>query len=123
MTNPERNAGSKFDESAATVEDIQRELKVVRDDLARLAQQISTLLGASGSEAVREVKVQVDRFRERLDEVVADASEKGLDAVDSVRESADTLIGSLEDSVRKRPIPTLGIALGLGFLIGATWRR
>jgi ElaB/YqjD/DUF883 family membrane-anchored ribosome-binding protein len=124
MTNPERSAPVKeFDKTTATVEDIQRELKVVRDDIGRLAEQISTLLSSGGSDAVREVKAQIDRFRERLDDVVADAGVKGLDAIGSVRDSADMLLDSLEDTVRKRPIATLGIALGLGFLFGATWRR
>lgn len=121
MTNAERSASAKeFDKS---VEDIQQELKVIRDDIARLAEQISTLLGAGGSEAVREVKAQIDRFREKLDGVVTDAGVKGLDAIDSVRDSADTLLDALEDAVRKRPVATLGIALGVGFLFGAAWRR
>jgi len=124
MTNPERSATVReFDKATATVEDVQRELKVIRDDIARLTEQISTLLSASGSDAVREVKAHIDRFRETLDDVVGDAGAKGLDAIGSVRESADTLLDSMEDAVRKRPMATLGIALGLGFLFGATWRR
>jgi len=30
---------------------------------------------------------------------------------------------SLEDVITQRPLATVGLALGLGFLIGATWRR
>jgi ElaB/YqjD/DUF883 family membrane-anchored ribosome-binding protein len=124
MTNPERYANVKeFDKTAATVDDIHRELKVIRDDIARLADQISTLLSAGGNEAIREVKAQIDRFRDRLDDVLSDAGAKGLDAIGGLRDSADTLLDSLEDAVRKRPISTLGVALGVGFLFGATWRR
>ena len=75
MTNPERYATVKeFDKTAATVEDIHRELKVIRDDIARLAEQISTLLSSGGNDAIREVKAQIDRFRDRLDDVLTDAS-------------------------------------------------
>jgi ElaB/YqjD/DUF883 family membrane-anchored ribosome-binding protein len=124
MTNPERYANVKeFDKTAATVEDIQRELKVIRDDIARLADQVSTLLSSGGNDAIREVKAQIDRFRERLDDVLSDAGAKGLDAIGGLRDSADTLLDSLEEAVRKRPISTLGVALGVGFLFGVTWRR
>jgi ElaB/YqjD/DUF883 family membrane-anchored ribosome-binding protein len=124
MTNPDRYANVKeFDKTAATVEDIQRELKVIRDDIARLADQVSTLLSSGGNDAIREVKAQIDRFRERLDDVLSDAGAKGLDAIGGLRDSADTLLDSLEEAVRKRPISTLGVALGVGFLFGVTWRR
>jgi ElaB/YqjD/DUF883 family membrane-anchored ribosome-binding protein len=124
MTNPERYDNVKeFDKTAATVDDIHRELKVIRDDIARLADQIGTLLSSGGNDAIREVKAQIDRFRDRLDDVLSDAGAKGLDAIGGLRDSADTLLDSLEDAVRKRPISTLGVALGLGFLFGATWRR
>jgi ElaB/YqjD/DUF883 family membrane-anchored ribosome-binding protein len=124
MTNPERYANVKdFDKAAATVDDIHRELKVIRDDIARLADQISALLSSGGNDAIREVKAQIDRFRDRLDDVLSDASAKGLDAIGGLRDSADTLLDSMEDAVRKRPISTLGVALGVGFLFGVTWRR
>jgi ElaB/YqjD/DUF883 family membrane-anchored ribosome-binding protein len=124
MTNPERYANVKeFDKTAATVEDIQRELKVIRDDIARLADQVSTLLSSGGNDAIREVKAQIDRFRDRLDDVLSDAGAKGLDAIGGLRDSTDTLLDSLEDAVRKRPVSTLGVALGVGFLFGVTWRR
>jgi len=124
MTNPERYANVKeFDKTAATVEDIHQELKVIRDDIGRLADQISALLSSGGNDAIREVKAQIDRFRDRLDDVLSDASAKGLDAIGGLRDSADTLFDSLEDAVRKRPVSTLGVALGVGFLFGVTWRR
>jgi hypothetical protein len=30
---------------------------------------------------------------------------------------------SLEEAIAQRPLATVGLALGIGFLIGATWRR
>jgi ElaB/YqjD/DUF883 family membrane-anchored ribosome-binding protein len=124
MTNPERYANVKeFDKASATVDDIHRQLKVIRDDIARLADQISALLSSGGNDAIGEVKAQIDRFRDRLDDVLSDASAKGLDAIGGLHDSADTLLDSMEDAVRKRPISTLAVALGVGFLFGVTWRR
>jgi ElaB/YqjD/DUF883 family membrane-anchored ribosome-binding protein len=116
-------AGKEFDKTAATVDDIQRDLQVVRDDLSRLAQQMASLLSVTGSQALREVKTQMGRAKESLDSVLSDASEKGLEAMGSVREGADTALEALEDAVRQRPFATLAIAIGLGFLVGASWRR
>jgi len=40
-----------------------------------------------------------------------------------VREVGDTLAVAVDKSVTKRPYTTLALAVGLGFLLGATWRR
>ena len=58
-----------------------------------------------------------------LDGVLSEASEKGMEAADTVRDSTDTALEALEDAVRRRPFATLAIAVGLGFLFGASWRR
>ncbi len=124
MATPESSTASKqFDKPLGAVEDIQRDMQAVRDDVARLAQQVAALLSATSTEAIRGVKAQVNRARQSLDGAIADAGEKGLDAVDAVRDQTETLMEALEDAVHKRPFATLGIALGLGFLFGATWRR
>ncbi len=121
MTNQERHsASSEFEKAAGTEKDIQRDLQAISDDVARLAQQVSTLLSTTGSDAVAEVKVRLNRIRDGLQEVIAGAGEKGLG---TVKETTDTVLEALEDSVRQRPIATLGVALGLGFLFGVTWRR
>jgi ElaB/YqjD/DUF883 family membrane-anchored ribosome-binding protein len=106
-----------------TMDDIQRDLQAVRDDMSRLAQQVASLLSATGSQALREVKAQMSRAKQGLDGVLSEASDKGMEAVDTMRESTDTMLETLEDAVRQRPFATLAIAVGLGFLFGASWRR
>jgi ElaB/YqjD/DUF883 family membrane-anchored ribosome-binding protein len=122
MANQERS-NKEFDKAAGTIEDIQHDLQVVRDDLSRLAQQVASLLSVTGSQALREVKAQMSRAKQSLDGVLSDASEKGMEAVDTVQDSTDTALDALEDAVRQRPFATLAIAVGLGFLFGASWRR
>src|SRR5262249_5281801 len=118
-----RAANTEIDKAAGTIDDIQRDLEAVRDDLSRLAQQVAGLLSVTGSQALREVKAQMSRAKESLDGVLYDAGEKGMEAMDTMREGADTLLESIEDAVRQRPFATLAIAMGLGFLFGASWRR
>src|SRR6266705_412969 len=51
MANQERSAANKeFDKASGTIDDIQHDLQVVRDDLSRLAQQVASLLSMTGSQ-------------------------------------------------------------------------
>ena len=113
-------ASSEFEKAARTMKDIQHDLQAVRDDLARLAQQVSGLVTSGGGEAAAEVKAQLNRIRDSLEGLMSNAREKSFDAA---RDMTDNALEALETSVRTRPIVTLGVALGLGFLFGATWRR
>jgi ElaB/YqjD/DUF883 family membrane-anchored ribosome-binding protein len=50
-------------------------------------------------------------------------SERGAAALDAAQDTAYSIEESLEDVITQRPLATVGLALGLGFLIGAAWRR
>ena len=47
----------------------------------------------------------------------------GRDAVDAVREVGDNMLEAIDESLKQRPYTTLALAVGIGFLFGATWRR
>jgi ElaB/YqjD/DUF883 family membrane-anchored ribosome-binding protein len=84
-------------------------------------------LPSQGAEAFREVKANVESViadaGEKGQQALSYAGRKGQEAVDSMRDVGDTLAVAVEKSVTKRPYATLALALGLGFLLGATWRR
>jgi ElaB/YqjD/DUF883 family membrane-anchored ribosome-binding protein len=40
-----------------------------------------------------------------------------------MREVSDQFVEAIDESIKTRPYTTLGMALGLGFLFGAMWRR
>ena len=69
-----------------------------------------------GTAAIKNTKARVDR-------VVSDISDKGEEALQSVREVRDTIADAILKSVRERPYPTLAIAGFIGFLYGAMRRR
>src|SRR6266699_6118602 len=58
-----------FMASVVKIENIQRDLQAVRDDVSRLTQQMTNLVSLTGSKALREVKEQIgpleDAVRER----------------------------------------------------------
>jgi ElaB/YqjD/DUF883 family membrane-anchored ribosome-binding protein len=102
--------------AAAASEDIKADLQALRDDMAKLAKQIADIFAAKGSKAW-------DHARSGVDEALADVEDKGRDAIDAVREVGDNLAGAIDESLKHRPYTTLALALGIGFLFGATWRR
>ena len=42
---------------------------------------------------------------------------------DAVREVGDNMVDAIDQSLKHRPYTTLALAVGIGFLFGATWRR
>lgn len=101
---------------AAAVDDIRKDLQTLREDVLRLAAQVSTLVSATSDEAIGDVK---QRLRQ-MGDTVSDLSGRGRDiATDMI----DDVGASLEESMRSRPLATLAIAVGLGFIVGALWRR
>jgi ElaB/YqjD/DUF883 family membrane-anchored ribosome-binding protein len=102
--------------ASAASGDIQNDLQALRDDFGRLAEQVGDILANTGNAAWRRAKTSVDG-------VVSDAQDKGREAVGAMREVSDNLVGAIDDSIKERPYATLAIVAGLGFLVGATWRR
>jgi ElaB/YqjD/DUF883 family membrane-anchored ribosome-binding protein len=84
-------------------------------------------LASKGAAAYREVKASIESViadaGEKGQQALNYAGQKGLEAIDNVREVGDTLTVAIERSVTKRPYTTLALAVGLGFLFGAIWRR
>ncbi len=107
-------------DAAATIEDIQRDVQALRNDMARLAGQVTELLSASGGDAIGRLKEQVGRVQDGLDETLSDMGERSREALTDIY---DRVGEAVQDSVQEHPLATIALALGLGFLFGATWRR
>jgi ElaB/YqjD/DUF883 family membrane-anchored ribosome-binding protein len=102
--------------AAAASGDIQADLEALRNDVTRLTSQIADIFAAKGSAAW-------GRARSNIEGVVADASAKGQEAVDAVREVGDNMADAIDESLKKRPYTTLALAVAIGFFLGASWRR
>lgn len=96
--------------------DTSDDLKALRDDFGKLAEQVREILAARGQAAW-------ERAMAGLDDVVAEARNTGRDAGGAMREASDRFATVVDDSLKSRPYTTLAIAAGLGFLFGITWRR
>jgi ElaB/YqjD/DUF883 family membrane-anchored ribosome-binding protein len=96
--------------------DLQKDLQMLRDDFSRLAQQMADIVANRGTAAWQ-------RARSGVDDVMSDAQDKSREAVDAMREVSDKFVEAIDESIKNRPYTTLAMAIGLGFLFGATWRR
>jgi ElaB/YqjD/DUF883 family membrane-anchored ribosome-binding protein len=100
--------------------DVQEDLRVLREDLGALAEEVAGLMSTTGNETLDKVKDRIRHIRSSLDTVMSDA---GTRSRDMLREAGDTVSDAIEESIRERPLTTLALAVGLGFIMGATWRK
>jgi ElaB/YqjD/DUF883 family membrane-anchored ribosome-binding protein len=108
-----RDVHKVADEAAG---DIQSDLQALRDDFAKLAEQVAGILTNRGNAAW-------ERARGSVNDVMSDAQDKGREAVGAVRDVSDNFVDAIDESIKQRPYTTLALVAGLGFLFGATWRR
>jgi ElaB/YqjD/DUF883 family membrane-anchored ribosome-binding protein len=102
--------------ASAASSDIQKDLQALRDDLARLAEQVGEIVAAKGNAAWRRAKTSVDG-------AVSDAQDRGREAAHAVRDVSDNFVDAIDESIKNRPYATLALVAGLGFIFGAAWRR
>ena len=99
-----------------TRKDIESDVSILQKDMAKLMGQIGDILAAKGSDAWQHA-------RSNIDGIVTDAQAKGSEAAGAVRDVSDNLVNALDQSLKRNPYTTLALAIGLGVLFGATWRR
>jgi ElaB/YqjD/DUF883 family membrane-anchored ribosome-binding protein len=104
-------------------ERLQKDVSSVKKDIAALADQITDTISHLGGAARRQARQGYKQAQANVNAAIDDASERGDAWLDTAQDTASSLEEALEDVIAQRPLATVGLALGLGFLIGATWRR
>jgi ElaB/YqjD/DUF883 family membrane-anchored ribosome-binding protein len=107
----------------ATYQRLEKDVNTVKDDIAALTDQITDALNTFAGAAKKQARKGYKQARANVDSAIDDASERGSAMFGAAQDAAVTLEETLEDVIVQRPLATVAIALGLGFLIGVTWRR
>ncbi|MDB5502033.1 MAG: protein of unknown function ElaB [Tardiphaga sp.] len=107
----------------ATYKRLEKDLSAVKNDISALTDQISDALNAFTGEAGKQARRGIKQARGSADSLMSDMSERGSAAYDAAWDSASSMEESMEDAIQQRPLAAVGLALGLGILIGAAWRR
>lgn len=107
----------------ATYERLEKDVAAVKSDITALTGQITDALNSFAGTAQKQARRGYKKARANVDSAVDGISERGSAAMDAAQDAAISIEETLEDVVTQRPLATLGLALGLGFLIGVMWRR
>ena len=107
----------------ATYERLEKDVTSVKNDISALADQITDALNTLAGTASKQARRGYKNARANVDSVVDDLSERGGAMMGAAQDAAASMEETLENVITERPLATVGLALGLGFLIGVTWRR
>jgi ElaB/YqjD/DUF883 family membrane-anchored ribosome-binding protein len=107
----------------ATYERLEKDVDNVKNDISALADQITEALNTLAGTASKQARRGYKNARANVDSVVDDLSDRSSAMMDAAHDAAASVEETLENVITERPLATVGLALGLGFLIGVTWRR
>ena len=110
-------------QTRAEYERLEKDAAAVKHDISALADQITDALNSFAGTAQKQARRGYKQARANVDSAVDDISERGGAVMDAAQDAALSIEETLEDVIAQRPLATVGLALGLGFLIGVTWRR
>jgi ElaB/YqjD/DUF883 family membrane-anchored ribosome-binding protein len=123
MSSTNGEIGMKNLTDKATYDRLEKEVAAVKNDISALTDQITDALNSFAGTAQKQARRGYREARANVDSAVDDMSERGSAMMDAAHDAASSIEETLEDVITQRPLATVGLALGLGFLIGATWRR
>jgi ElaB/YqjD/DUF883 family membrane-anchored ribosome-binding protein len=123
MSSTDGEIGMRNMTDKATYDRLEKDVAAVKNDISALTDQITDALNSFAGSAGKQARRGYRQARANVDSAVDDMSERGSAVMDAAQDAASSIEETLEDVITQRPLATVGLALGLGFLIGATWRR
>ena len=121
MSNGETQMKDMIDE--ATYQRLEKDVTAVKSDIAALTDQITDALNTFAGATKKQARHSYKQARANVDSALDDVTARGSDMLGAAQDAAVSIEETLEDAIVQRPIAAVGLALGLGFLIGVTWRR
>ncbi|OSI22337.1 MULTISPECIES: DUF883 family protein [Bradyrhizobium] len=123
MSTTNAEAGMRDWTDKTTRERLEKDVAAVKSDIAALTDQITDALNTFANSSSKQARRGYSQARENVDSAIDDMSERGSAMMGAAQEAYGSIEETLEDAITQRPLATVGLALGIGFLIGAVWRR
>jgi len=123
MSSTQGETGMRNLSEKATYEGLEKDVAAVKNDISALTDQITDALNTFAGTAQKQARRGYRNARANVDSAIDEVSERGNAMMEAAGDAAQSIEETLEDVITQRPLATVGLALGLGFLIGATWRR
>lgn len=102
---------------------LEKDVRTVKHDISALTDQITDALNSFAGTAAKQARGGYKQARAGAEQTMEDVSERGSAMFDAAQDAASSIEETLEGAITQRPLATVGLALGIGFLIGVTWRR
>ena len=123
MSSTDGEVGMRNLTDKATYERLEKDVAAVKNDIAALTEQITDALNSFAGTTKKQARRGYKQARASAESTMDDMSERGSAMMDAAQDAASSIEETLEDVITQRPLATVGLAIGLGFLIGAAWRR
>jgi ElaB/YqjD/DUF883 family membrane-anchored ribosome-binding protein len=123
MSSTDGEIGMRNLTDKATYERLEKDVTAVKNDITALTEQITDALNSFAGTARKQARRSYKQARANVDSAVDEMSERGSAVMDAAQDAATSIEETLQDVIAERPLASVGLALGLGFLIGVTWRR
>lgn len=123
MASSEGEEAARIMTDKANFERFQKDLDGLKSDMSALTEHLRDTIDKFSNSTQKGARSSLKQARAGVNAFVDDATKRGADALEVAQDAAATLEESIEDAIVQRPLATVGLAIGLGFLIGITWRR
>ncbi|MDE1894560.1 MAG: DUF883 family protein [Pseudomonadota bacterium] len=113
---PEPMAGNRIDDRAERVKQAtSHAVASTKETVARAADHVE--------ESLHHATDKVADTAHRASDKAADLGDRGREAYDRTMDRADVFLEQARDYVREKPVQSVAIALGVGWLLGRVLRR
>jgi ElaB/YqjD/DUF883 family membrane-anchored ribosome-binding protein len=75
------------------------------------------------SEDIRKITAHLARLRQELDGLAGSVGQTGVHQAEALQGQANDAVNAVADAVKRDPLTSVAIALGIGFLLGLVLRR
>ena len=119
----ERSNGAQGAGNDSAFARLEKEMANMKDAIGGLSDQISDAASDIGAVAQDQARRGLKHARANMESMANDASDRLGVVADRAQSQAAAVGDSLGDAIQERPLSTLALALGLGFLAGVILRR
>jgi len=75
------------------------------------------------NEDLEEIAERIEALRSNLDALAESVGATGIHQAEALGAQAGESLGTLEDAIRREPLKSVGIAVGVGFLLSVVMGR
>lgn len=107
----------------ADVTDVTAQIDTIKQDIAALTALMTEVAQDKKDQAKTHAASKAAEFKASATETVGQAQIRAKEAGDKLRSDAEAAYLKAEDTVRQQPAMAVGIAAGIGFLVGSMMAR